>query len=98
MNFEVYNHEWIEGVDSRGSGVGGADMGREVNLDDENSEVSHACHVEPDDDKGADSGDHGWHGAQDLPGDFGEYDDPKLHQESSEVGLGEDMARYQDWR
>ena len=104
MKFEVYNHEWLEGVGSGAAGPAGGDMGREMNLDDDDLEVDHdayRAHVggPDDDDDDVEGGGHAWHGADELgPGDFEAYDDPELHQEPSEVGLGEDLARYQDWR
>jgi len=105
MKFEMYNHEWLEGVGSGAAGPGGGDTGREMNLDDDDLEVDHEAyhhHIggpEGDEDD-AEGGAHAWHGADEHgPGDFGAYDDPELHQEPSEVdGLGEDLARYQDWR
>ena len=105
MKFEVYNHEWLEGVGSGAAGPGGGGTGREMNLDDDDLEVDHEAYhhriegPEGDEDD-AEGGAHAWHGADEHgPGDFGAYDDPELHQEPSEVdGLGEDLARYQDWR
>ena len=76
-------------------------MGREMNLDDDDDlEVDHTTfHVDPEE-EGEDGEGHVWQGADELGG-FDEeaaYDDVDLQQEPSEVGLGADMARYQDWR
>lgn len=96
MKFEVYNHEWLEGVDSGRGSVPGVGMGREMNLDDDDLEVDHTFHEGPEG-EGEDGDGHVWQGADEL-GDFETYDDADLQLEPSEVGLGADMARYQDWR
>lgn len=96
MKFEVYNHEWLEGVDSGRGSVPGVGMGREMNLDDDDLEVDHTFHEGPEE-EGEDGDGHVWQGSDEL-GDFETYDDVDLQLEPSEVGLGADMARYQDWR
>ena len=59
--------------------------------------VAYEIQAEAAEGEGEDGDGHVWQGADEL-GDFETYDDADLQLEPSEVGLGADMARYQDWR